>query len=107
MEKRKFERYEYSFRVLYKKVKSLFWMKKACTGNISRGGLKLKLKRAVPIGTILRVMIFNPFLNEPIEAEAEVVWINRNDHRPIWSAGLSFVHMRWTDSDRLLYGVSQ
>jgi len=105
MDRRKFERYGYSFRVLYKKASSFFGMREAYTGDISRGGLRLNLKKIVPTGAILRLMIFNPFLSQPIAAKVRVVWVKRNQHGPKCVAGVSFLHMTWTDSDNLLAGV--
>jgi hypothetical protein len=44
-----------------------------CTGDISRGGLLLRLPKALPAGTRLEVTLHAP--QEPLTVQGEVVWV--------------------------------
>ena len=108
MNRRRFKRYDFSFEILCKKVSSLFWTREVYTGNISRGGLKIYIKRNLPKGTLLRLKILNPFIEKPIMARARVVWSEKKfSDNNVWTIGLDFINMRWTDSGKLLYGVGE
>lgn len=66
------------------------------TGDISRGGLLLRLPEVVPPGTALEVTI--PTSRGKIEAEGEIVWVEPSDaQRPgeLIRHGLRFTDISW------------
>jgi len=102
-ERRKFPRYKYSYKVLYKKAASLLWKNETYTENVSRGGIKIKIKRLLEEGTILKLKIFNPNIGKPIRALARILWTKKGVlDSDVWSVGLIFTHIGWTDTDKLL-----
>ncbi len=69
------------------------------TGNISRGGLLLRLSQALPPGTSLELTLHRP--NGRVTAEGEIVWVEpperRTPEEPI-RHGLRFNALGWSKS---------
>jgi hypothetical protein len=69
------------------------------TGDMSRGGLLLRLSQALPPGTVLEVTLFPP--SGPVTAEGEVLWMDppyrQTFGEPI-RHGLRFTALGWSTS---------
>jgi len=69
------------------------------TGDVSRGGLLLRLSQALPPGTALKLTLDRP--KGPVTAEGEIVWVeseaSRTPGEPI-RHGLRFTALGWSGS---------
>lgn len=79
------------------------------TGNMSRGGLLLRLSKAIRPHTLLKLTLHTP--QGPVTAEGEIVWVEPPERRtpgePI-AHGLRFTVLGWSTSLSLgLYLVEQ
>jgi hypothetical protein len=67
------------------------------TGDMSRGGLSLRLPQPLPPGTAVGMTLHMP--NGPLTAEGVVVWVGPQDQRmpgePVWH-GVRFTALGWT-----------
>ena len=69
------------------------------TGNMSRGGMLLRLSEAIPPQTVLKLTLHTP--QGPVTAEGEIVWVDPPERRtpgePI-AHGLRFTVLGWSTS---------
>ena len=61
-------------KVEYKRVNTFFF---DYTKNISKGGLFIKTKKPLEVGTLFLFKLFVPGLDEPLELRGEVRWIRK------------------------------
>ena len=103
VERRRFPRYEYAYKVLYKNGQGLSWNNQAYTENVSRSGLRMHVHKLIEEGRLLTLKIFNPSIKEPIKVSAKVVWTAKNGAgKYSGRMGLAFTHVGWTDSEKLI-----
>ena len=63
------------------------------TKDISAEGIFLVTKEAFPLGTILNLKIHTPFILKPINVEAEVVRVARDENSAVTGMGLVLINM--------------
>jgi len=103
MEQRKFPRYKCLYEVAYKIRSGRFFRNRAKTENISRGGLRLNVRRLFKEGEIIKLKIFTSSVGGPVIAEAKVVWTMTQDAiKDSGTMGIVFTRIGWTDAKRLL-----
>lgn len=69
------------------------------TGNLSRGGVMLRLPWCVPVRTVLRMTLHTP--TGPLDEEGLVVWADSLERWPPGAPvphGLRFTSLRWSSS---------
>jgi c-di-GMP-binding flagellar brake protein YcgR len=101
-ERRKYPRFKISHDILYGDAsisESTRNEGKSITEDVSRGGIKVKIKNSVAKGKKINVKIFNREFKEPVDAEVEVVWNENHDTDSL--LGLAFTKIGWVESDRL------
>ena len=107
-DRRKFTRYDCSFKVCYATSDDLAYVEGSTIAkNISRGGLRLLVSRMIKRGHRLKLKIFTPDEDKTIEATAKVKWINEGlaTYSPMIDAGVQFTRASPSEVDRLLATV--
>jgi len=102
-ERRRYPRFSFSHKVIYSDALNTYELKsdsRTITENVSRGGIRIRLGKVIEKGKIVNLKIYNSSYNEPVDADAKVVW-TRKSVDEVMEAGLNFVRIGWVESDRL------
>jgi c-di-GMP-binding flagellar brake protein YcgR len=103
IEKRKKDRLDLSFPVVYHLVKSASTKQelKARGRNMSQGGIRLVTKERMDLGATIYVKIVLPDSLEPVTGTAEVVWCEEKDSegKKEQHAGLRFIELESKGQD--------
>ncbi|MBF0215610.1 MAG: PilZ domain-containing protein [Candidatus Omnitrophica bacterium] len=74
--------------------------------DVSRGGLRVNLNSPITVGKKLDLTIMNNSKDEPVSALAQVVWSRLNEDSS-YTAGMKFMKIGWTESDKLFAPANQ
>jgi len=78
------------------------------TINISKGGIALPADHTLLPGVVLELKIDLLNNTEPINATAEVVWVNKKTNTVMpYIIGLKFLNINLRDRDRIYYYISK
>lgn len=103
VERRKYPRYKFTHRVVYSDVSKTYKVRsegKTRTEDVSRGGVRMKLNDVIDAGKTLSMRIYNSLHEDPVDAEARVVWSKKMPGDSA-AAGLAFTRIGWVESDKL------
>lgn len=106
-ERRRFPRYDCSFKVSYATNGIATIEGSTIAKDISRGGVRILVSRIVKKGHILRIKIFHPEKDEAVEVVGRVKWINEGlaTYSPLIDAGVQFTRVKPDEVDQLLATV--
>lgn len=65
----------------------------ASTKDISGGGVRLRLKDYVPVGSLIEVFINYPGFDAPIQILARLVWIRKIRNFDMYDSGVQFLNV--------------
>ena len=103
-DRRKYRRYDVSYPVNYCDIAidpELRSEGETTTEDVSRGGVRVKVKQLIESGKVLNLKIHNVSYTKPVDADARVVWVQKTLDEVVL-LGLSFTRIGWIESDKLL-----
>ena len=72
----------------------------AQTEDVSKSGVRLKIRKFINEGTVLNLTIYNAFYEKPIDCSGRIVWMKKMaDNYFVY--GLDFTRIGWIESDKL------
>lgn len=103
-ERRKFIRYDCSFKVNYASQGTVSLECHSMAENISRGGMRLPVSRLLKNGSELSLAIYARNDKSPIPARGTIVWMNKDISVSRFNAeaGIEFTDVNQDDVDKLL-----
>ena len=97
VERRKYPRYEYMYKVVYTTLHNPFKRIVAASCNVSLGGIALRLRKVLGSGERLSMKIYPHKRMPAVIAEGKVVWHSESERR----LGVQFTSIPWSGAKML------